>query len=204
MARKSLLLPIAIAAVAVTGLLIAFPFGGLVTADHDYWHTFTTSLETNSTGTTSNTTAGTVSTSTGFNDTLDCAAIAADLGGIGIPSGKVCDVVVVRKTPNIMGHDGLVQNQFTLMNSVLEFLPVENNVTGASEVYVMGDFALLETELNDVLGIVSANQWTVTGVHNHMINEEPKTSFMHWEVRGDLESIIADANQALAATSIKG
>lgn len=203
MARKSFLLPIAIVAVAITGLMIAFPFGGLVTADHDYWHTFTTSLGANTTSTTSNTTTST-STTTASNDTLDCTAIATELGGIGIPSGKVCDVVVVRKTPNIMGHDGLVQNQFTLMNSVLEFLPVENNVTGASEVYVMGDFALLETELNDVLGIVSANGWTVTGIHNHMINETPKTSFMHWEVRGDLETIIADANEALAATSIKG
>ena len=203
MRRKRLLIPIAVVGVAITGLLIAFPFGGQVAADHDYWHTFTGSLGTNSTGPGSNTTA-TPSTATTFNDTLDCAAIASDLGGIGIPSGKVCDVVVVRKTPSIMGHDGLVQNQFTLMNSVLEFLPVANNVTGASEVYVMGDFALLETEMNDVLGIVSDNEWTVTGIHNHMINETPKTSFMHWEVRGDIDSIIADANEALAATSIKG
>ena len=38
----------------------------------------------------------------------------------------------------------------------------------------MGDFALLE-----VLQIVKQAGWTVTGVHNQMILESPKTSFMH-------------------------
>jgi hypothetical protein len=209
-------------AVAVSGFLIAFPFQGQVSADHDYWHTFitnanstdsdnnatatanTTSTTTTTTTTTANNTTPAPSTSMTSDGSLDCAAIASELGGIGIPSGKVCDVVVVRQTPNIMGDNGLVQSQFTLMNSVLEFLPVENDVTGASEVYVMGDFALLETEMNDVLGIVKANGWTVTGIHNHMINETPKTSFMHWEVQGDLETIIEGANEAFTATSIKG
>lgn len=164
------------------------------------------------------------------NGTLDCKAIAAELGGIGVPNAKVCDVVVVRQTPQITGARGL--NQFTLMNSVLEFLVlpanattrttnvtgnlIESNVTtidtcgntssmhdrdassiiddsivgnattttaASQEVYVMGDFALLETEMNDVLTAVKKNGWTVTGIHNHMINETPKTTFMHWEAQ---------------------
>jgi hypothetical protein len=213
--KPKLVLLAASIAVAVSGFLIAFPFQGQVSADHDYWHTFVTNAnstdsDTNSTSTatttttTANSTTPTQSTSPTSDGSLDCAAIASELGGVGIPSGDVCDVVVVRKTPNIMGDNGLVQNQFTLMNSVLEFLPVENDTTGASEVYVMGDFALLETEMNDVLTIVNANSWTVTGIHNHMINETPKTSFMHWEVQGDLDTIIAGANEAFTATSIKG
>jgi hypothetical protein len=68
----------------------------------------------------------------------------------------------------------------------------------------MGDFALLETEMNDVLSVVKENAWTVTGIHNHMINEMPKTTFMHWEAQGNINEIVDQANQAFAETSIKG
>jgi hypothetical protein len=147
------------------------------------------------------------------NGTLDCQAIATELGGIGVPSGNVCDVVVVRQTPQVTGHNGLNLNQFTLMNSVLEFLVMPANATTSSgnstttaseQVYVMGDFALLETEMNDVLSVVKENAWTVTGIHNHMINETPKTTFMHWEAQGNINEIVDQANEAFTETSIKG
>src|SRR5687768_7377907 len=76
-----------------------------------------------------------------------CAPLAQRLGGIPVPNGPVCDVVVVRKAPMIRGTDGINLNQFTLMNSVLEFMMKPGT---ANEVYVMGDFALLETEMNGV------------------------------------------------------
>ena len=66
------------------------------------------------------------------NGTLDCQAIATKLGGIGVPSGNVCDVVVVRQAPQVTGHNGLNLNQFTLMNSVLEFLVMPGNATTSS------------------------------------------------------------------------
>ena len=146
------------------------------------------------------------------NGTLDCQAIATELGGIGIPSGNVCDVVVVRQAPQVTGHNGLNLNQFTLMNSVLEFLVMPantitssgNSTTASEQVYVMGDFALLETEMNDVLSVVKENAWTVTGIHNHMINETPKTTFMHWEAQGNINEIVDQANEAFNETSIKG
>lgn len=66
------------------------------------------------------------------NGTLDCKAIAHELGGIPVPNGKVCDVVVVRQNPQITGMNGLNLNQFTLMNSVLEFYVVPPNATTTS------------------------------------------------------------------------
>jgi hypothetical protein len=144
---------------------------------------------------------------------LSCQDIANRLGGIPVPNGAVCDVVVVRQSPQIAGADGMNLTQFTLMNSVLEFIAAPSNATAATgnattgssqQVYVMGDFALLETEMNDVLAVVKDNGWTVTGIHNHMINETPKTTFMHWEARGNLDTIIDQANAAFDQTSIKG
>jgi Domain of Unknown Function (DUF1259) len=141
---------------------------------------------------------------------LDCPGLGQTLGGISVPSGNVCDVVLVRKSPEVMGHNGLVMNKFTLMNSVLEFMAANATNTTSSRspsdqnVYVMGDFALLESEMNPVLQVLTNAGWTITGVHNHMMLESPKTTFMHWETQGDLNTIIGQIRDALAKTSIQG
>lgn len=41
-------------ALAISGFLIVFPFGGQAAANHDYWHTFMQKVESNSTDTASN------------------------------------------------------------------------------------------------------------------------------------------------------
>jgi Domain of Unknown Function (DUF1259) len=141
---------------------------------------------------------------------MDCSGLGQTLGGISVPSGNVCDVVLVRKSPEVMGHNGLVMNKFTLMNSVLEFMAANATNTTSSQspsdqnVYVMGDFALLESEMNPVLQVLTNAGWTVAGVHNHMLLESPKTTFMHWETQGDLNTIIGQIKDAVAKTSIQG
>ena len=206
--KHMVLLPIAVATVAVFGLAAIFTTVSAQNGDDSLQLT-----GNNQTLTDSNTNITSSATLIMDNGTLDCQAIATDLGGIGVPSGNVCDVVVVRQAPQITGHNGLNLNQFTLMNSVIEFLVMPANATTSSgnstatpseQVYVMGDFALLETEMNDVLSVVKENAWTVTGIHNHMINETPKTTFMHWEVQGNINEIVDQANEALNETSIKG
>jgi hypothetical protein len=141
---------------------------------------------------------------------LDCPGLGQTLGGISVPSGNVCDVVLVRKSPEIMGHNGLVMNKFTLMNSVLEFMAANATNTTSSQsstdqnVYLMGDFALLESEMNPVLQVLTNAGWTVTGVQNHMMLESPKTTFMHGETQGDLNRIVGQIRDALEKTSIQG
>ena len=196
--KHTILLPAVVATVAVFSLAAIFTAVGAQNGDE---------LTDSNTNTTSS------ATLIMDNGTLDCQAIATELGGIGVPSGNVCDVVVVRQAPQVTGHNGVNLNLFTLMNSVVEFLVMPANATTSSgnstttsseQVYVMGDFALLETEMNDVLSVVKENAWTVTGIHNHMINETPKTTFMHWEVQGNINEIVGQANEAFAETSIKG
>jgi hypothetical protein len=208
--KHTILLPAVVATVAVFSLAAIFP--AAVAQDTENLSQLLGGNETLTDSSSINMTSST--TLIMDNGTLDCQAIATELGGIGVPSGNVCDVVVVRQAPQVTGHNGLNLNQFTLMNSVLEFLVMPANATTSSgnstttsaseQVYVMGDFALLETEMNDVLSVVKENAWTVTGIHNHMINEMPKTTFMHWEAQGNINEIVDQANQAFAETSIKG
>jgi hypothetical protein len=208
--KHTILLPAVVATVAVFSLAAVFP--AAIAQDTENLSQLLGDNETLADSSSINMTSST--TLIMDNGTLDCQAIATELGGIGVPSGNVCDVVVVRQAPQVTGHNGLIFNQFTLMNSVLEFLVMPANATTSSgnstttsaseQVYVMGDFALLETEMNDVLSVVKENAWTVTGIHNHMINEMPKTTFMHWEAQGNINEIVDQANQAFAETSIKG
>jgi hypothetical protein len=208
--KHTILLPAVVATVAVFSLAAIFP--AVVAQDTENLSQLLGDNETLTDSSSINMTSST--TLIMDNGTLDCQAIATELGGIGVPSGNVCDVVVVRQAPQVTGHNGLNLNQFTLMNSVLEFLVMPANATTSSgnstttsaseQVYVMGDFALLETEMNNVLSVVKENAWTVTGIHNHMINEMPKTTFMHWEAQGNINEIVDQANQAFAETSIKG
>jgi hypothetical protein len=206
--KHMVLLPTAVATIAIFSLTAIFT--AVIAQDGD---DPLQPIGDNETLTDSSTNIASSATLIMDNGTLDCQAIATELGGIGVPSGNVCDVVVVRQAPQVTGHNGLNLNQFTLMNSVLEFLVMPANATTSSgnstttsseQVYVMGDFALLETEMNDVLSVVKENAWTVTGIHNHMINETPKTTFMHWEVQGNINEIVDQANEAFAETSIKG
>jgi hypothetical protein len=208
--KHTILLPAVVATVAVFSLAAIFP--AVVAQDTENLSQLLGDNETLTDSSSINMTSSTILVMD--NGTLDCQAIATELGGIGVPSGNVCDVVVVRQAPQVTGHNGLNLNQFTLMNSVLEFLVMPANATPSSgnstttsaseQVYVMGDFALLETEMNNVLSVVKENAWTVTGIHNHMINEMPKTTFMHWEAQGNINEIVDQANQAFAETSIKG
>jgi hypothetical protein len=208
--KHTILLPAVVATVAVFSLAAIFP--AVVAQDTENLSQLLGDNETLTDSSSINMTSST--TLIMDNGTLDCQAIATELGGIGVPSVNVCDVVVVRQAPQVTGHNGLNLNQFTLMNSVLEFLVMPANATTSSgnstttsaseQVYVMGDFALLETEMNDVLSVVKENAWTVTGIHNHMINEMPKTTFMHWEAQGNINEIVDQANQAFDETSIKG
>ena len=52
--------------------------------------------------------------------------------------------------------------------------------TGAGKIAATGDFVLTGDEVNPVIKALRDNQIEVTALHNHMINEEPRTFFMHF------------------------
>lgn len=134
---------------------------------------------------------------------LDCSAIATKLGGKAIPNGDVCDVSVVRTWPQITGPNGTIFNKFLVANPIFEFtatpaLPINmtgNNTTNTSSaasnqtVFVMGEFALLEPQLNSTFFQSLAQDWNISAIHNHLLNESPDTIFVHADTRGNLDSI---------------
>jgi uncharacterized protein DUF1259 len=136
------------------------------------------------------------------NGTLDCNMIASDLGGTPLHKGSTCDVTIVRQSPVIKASDNIESNK--LMNNVIEFsvLPSISTDSIHHQVLAVGNFTLLDTELEGVHSITQFNGWNVTETHNP--SGTPSTTLMHWRNQGDINNLVGSANVVLIKTTIKG
>jgi uncharacterized protein DUF1259 len=136
----------------------------------------------------------------------DCLAIAANIGGQAVPRPDVCDVLILRQSPQIiMQPTNMTLNKFSTTNSLVEFMAM-NTTKGASssstsnpKVLVMGEFGLLEPQLAPMLKAANSYNWTVSAIHNHMVLEKPKLIFVHWSAQGNLNTITTQIKNALIA-----
>jgi hypothetical protein len=66
---------------------------------------------------------------------------------------------------------------------------------------VMGDLVLLESELTPVLTKLEENGIEVSGIHNHVLNEQPRVVYMHYMGHGDEEKLARSMKDALAQSA---
>jgi Domain of Unknown Function (DUF1259) len=167
-------------------------------------NSFAQAANNNNTATSSSSTNTTSSA-----NSRDCLAIAANIGGQAAPRPDICDVLILRQSPQIkMQSTNMSLNKFSTTNSLVEFMAM-NTTKGTSsssstsnpKVFVMGEFGLLESQLAPMLKAANNYNWTVSAIHNHMILEKPKLIFMHWSAQGDLNTITTQIKNALLAVS---
>ena len=151
-----------------------------------------------------------------------CVGYAKILVGKAIPDYNLCDLVVYRQAPVIARSDGMVMNNFSGMGHYIELIPAAqflnetqefggttnssaNGTISASAndttVVAFGEFALLDPEVVPVHEVLDKYNWTVTTIHNHMLDESPKLLFMHWTVTGNPDEIVQQAKEAIMQTS---
>jgi hypothetical protein len=138
-------------------------------------------------------------------------AIAANIGGQAAPRPDVCDVLIIRQSPQIkMQSTNMSLNKFSTTNSLVEFMAMNttkgtssssSSATSNPKVFVMGEFGLLESQLAPMLKAANNYNWTVSAIHNHFVLEKPKLIFMHWSAQGDLNTITTQIKNALLAVS---
>jgi len=75
--------------------------------------------------------------------------------------------------------DGVTIKPALALGGWVAFKPVH------SEVMVMGDLVLLDTEINPVMAKLLANGIDITAVHNHLLRANPPTYYMHVGAHGD-------------------
>jgi uncharacterized protein DUF1259 len=196
MIMKSMIGTLAIFAVVLTATtLVGNSFGQAANNDNK------TATSTSSTNTTSG------------GNSRDCLAIAANIGGQATPRPDVCDVLIIRQSPQIkMQSTNMSLNKFSTTNSLVEFMAMNttkgtssssssSSATSNPKVFVMGEFGLLESQLAPMLKAANNYNWTVSAIHNHFVLEKPKLIFMHWSAQGDLNTITTQIKNALLAVS---
>jgi len=159
-----------------------------------------------------------------------CVGYAKILVGKAIPDYNMCDLVVYRQAPVVARSDGMVMNNFSGMGHYIELIPAaqflnetqefgggtaanasatngttqtaaNNTTTNATTVVAFGEFALLDPEVVPVHKVMDKYNWTVTTIHNHMLDESPKLLFMHWTVTGNPDEVVQQAKEAIMQTS---
>jgi hypothetical protein len=170
-------------------------------------------------GTSSNGSQGSVS----VGSKLNCQSIASTIGGIVVPNpSKICDVLIPRQAPTILGPGNMNMNKFSTINSIVEVASVSDLMTKQSgkaggndmtegstssdntssqKVFVMGEFSLLDPQLVTMVKAAVGYNWTIAAVHNHMVLEKPKMMFVHWSAQGDLNTIINQIKNVLLVVS---
>jgi hypothetical protein len=74
--------------------------------------------------------------------------------------------------------------------------------TGGGKAAITGDFVLLGAEVNPVLHAFRANGIEVTAVHNHMLDDQPRTFFVHFWANDDAAKLAQGLRAALDTVHI--
>jgi Domain of Unknown Function (DUF1259) len=157
---------------------------------------------------------------------IACKSIASQIGSnafpIQNPNPEICDISIIRNSPQIVDQDGTILNKFLVANTLVEIMGHSNvatssgnssngnnNGTGSilnasssqsnrQNVVAMIELALLQTELKPVLNLISKTNWTIVAIHNHALLENPDTIFVHANAKGTLANIIFPIKEVLA------
>src|SRR5450759_4952893 len=111
------------------------------------------------------------------------AAVAGDVHRYGFP-----------RTDLAVTLDGVTIKPAFALGGWVAFKPMH------SEVMVMGDLVLLETEINPVMAKLVEGGLEITAVHNHLLRANPATFYMHVGGHGDPTKMATAIHDALAVS----
>jgi hypothetical protein len=121
---------------------------------------------------------------------LDTAKLNEILGARGNPNGDVYGFGIPRADP-ITDH-GMVVPPAMGTAIAINFQP-----TGGGRAAITGDFVMLAGEVNPVLAALRQNGIEVTAVHNHMLDDEPRTFYAHFWAVDDAVKLATGLRAAL-------
>ena len=126
---------------------------------------------------------------------LDTAQIDQIIGAKGVNNGGVYAVNVPRRDP-ITEHGMPVGAPIMGGATAINFQP-----TGGGKAAITGDYALIGSEVQDVLRTLRENGIEVTAIHSHMLTEEPRIIFMHFWANDDAIKLAKGLRAALDKTA---
>ena len=121
--------------------------------------------------------------------TLDRKTIEAEMGKPGTVNGAVLAFSFPRQ--HAIAMHGAALPPAMGMATAINFQPSPEGVAAT------GDFVLREAEVNPVIAALRAGGVKVTAVHNHMLEDDPHTVFVHFWAEGKAESVAKSLREAL-------
>lgn len=126
---------------------------------------------------------------------LDRAAVEKIIGRSGNPAaGGVLQFSIPRQQPIQQG--GMAIPNPMGMATAINFQPA-----GEGKVAATGDFVLSAGEVEPVIAELTKAGIEVTALHNHMLNEQPRTFFMHFWGVGTPDEVVGGLKKALDRTA---
>jgi Domain of Unknown Function (DUF1259) len=121
---------------------------------------------------------------------FDSAKIDAAIGYKGTDNGGVRQFSVPR-------GDTISDGGMPVPPAMGTAIAVNFQPTGGGKAAITGDFVLLGTEVNPVLKALRENGIEVTAVHNHMLDDSPRTFFVHFWANDDAQQLAKGIRMAL-------
>ena len=126
---------------------------------------------------------------------LDTAQIDQILGAKGVNNGGVYAVNVPRRDP--ITEQGMAVGAPIMGGATaINFQP-----TGGGKAAITGDYALIGSEVTEVVKTLRANGIDVTAIHSHMLTEQPRIIFLHFWANDDALKLARGLRAALDKTA---
>jgi hypothetical protein len=121
---------------------------------------------------------------------LDMATVDRVLGAKGTANGGVYQFAIPRA--DVISDAGMAVPPAMGTAIAINFQP-----TGSGKAAITGDFVLLGAEVTPVLHALRENGIEVTAVHNHMLDDQPRTFFVHFWANDDAGKLAQGLRAAL-------
>ena len=121
---------------------------------------------------------------------IDTAKLEQVLGHKGMANGGVYQFAIPRA--DIISDAGMAVPPAMGTAIAINFQP-----TGSGKAAITGDFVLLAAEVTPVLHALRENGIEVTAVHNHMLDDQPRTFFVHFWANDDAAKLAQALRAAL-------
>jgi hypothetical protein len=125
---------------------------------------------------------------------IDTKQIDSILGHAGKNNNGIYQVSVPRAEQ--VTEDGMPIPNSMGIATALNFQPTENGKAA-----ITGDFVLTGNEVNPVIKALRENGITVTAIHSHMLNEQPRLFFMHFWANDDALKLAKGLRAAIDKTN---
>ena len=111
-------------------------------------------------------------------------------------SGNVCGIELSRDSPTLTLNGKKINDQVPM-----EFPYQPASASSSSNVFMLAEFTLLQSEVNKVDQYLEDHHWTITAIHNHQFFEHPTLIYMHAQKQDNRDSLLQDIRNALKKTS---